>query len=76
MMGDNLFICNLLFNPGQVICGATQKSLKWIKKLENPEDAKKPQFKSRVKARSKAKIKERPAEAIIARRVSMTSSAG
>ncbi len=33
LMGDDLFICNLLFNPGQVICGTAQKNLKWIKKL-------------------------------------------
>jgi hypothetical protein len=59
-----------------VICGAAQKSLKWIKKLENPEDAKKPEIRSRVKARPKAKVKRQPAEAVIARRVSMTSSAG
>jgi hypothetical protein len=61
LMGDDFFICNILFNLGQVICGAAQKSLKWIKKLENPEDAKKPQFRSWAKARSKAKGKERPA---------------
>jgi hypothetical protein len=63
LMEDDFFICNLLFNPGQVICGAPQKSLKWIKKIENPEVAKKRQFRSRIKARPKAKVKERPAEA-------------
>jgi hypothetical protein len=76
LKGDNLFICNLLFNPGQGICGAAQKSLKWVWKLEDPEVAKRPEFRSRVKARSKAKVKNQPAKAVIARRVSMTSSAG
>jgi hypothetical protein len=76
LKGEDLFICNLLLNPGQVICGATQKSLKWARKLEDPEDAKKPEFRSKVKARSKAKVKKQPAKAVIARRVSMTSSAG
>jgi hypothetical protein len=56
LKGDDLFICNLLFNPGQVICGAAQKSLKWVRKLEDLEDAKKPEFRSKVKARSRAKV--------------------
>jgi hypothetical protein len=47
-----------------------------VRKLEDPEDAKKPEFRSKVKARSKAKVKKQPAKAVIARRVSMTSSAG
>jgi hypothetical protein len=76
LKGDDLFVCSLLFKPGQVICGAAQKSLKWVRELEDPEDAKKPEFGSRVKVRSKAKARKQPAEAIIARRVSMTSSAG
>jgi hypothetical protein len=60
LIGDDFFLCNLIFNLGQVICGAAQKSLKWTKKLENPENAKKPQFRSRVKARLKEKGKGRP----------------
>jgi hypothetical protein len=76
LMGDDFFNCNLLFSPGQVICGAAQKSLKWMKSLENPEDAKKPQFRSLVKAKSKAKGKARSAEVAIARRISIASSAG
>jgi hypothetical protein len=76
LKGDDLFVCSLLFKPGQVICGAAQKSLKWVRELEDPEDTKKPEFRSRVKARSKAKARKQPPEAIIARRVSMNSSAG
>jgi hypothetical protein len=59
-----------------VICGAAQKSIKWVRKLDDPEDAKKPEFRSRVKAKPKAKTRKQPGEAVIARRVSMTSSAG
>ena len=44
--------------------------------LEDPEDANKPESRSKVKARSKAKVKKQPAKAVIARRVSMNSSAG
>jgi hypothetical protein len=37
LRGDDLFICSLLFKPGQVVCGAAQRSLKWIRELEDPE---------------------------------------
>jgi hypothetical protein len=76
LMGDGFFLCNILFSPGQVIYGAAQKSIRWTKRLENPEDAKKPQFRNLGKGKKKAKGKERPAEVGIARRVSMASSAG
>jgi len=59
-----------------VICGAVQKCLKWTKSLDNPEDAKKPQFRYLGKAKSKAKGKARPAEVAIVRRISVASSAG
>jgi hypothetical protein len=65
-----------LFSPGQVIYGAAQKSIRRVKSLEDPEEAKKPQFRHLGKGKKKAKGKERPAEVIIARRVSMASSAG
>jgi hypothetical protein len=76
LMGDDFFICSILFSPGQVIYGAAQKSIQWVKSLEDPEEAKKPQFRHLGKGKKKAKGKERPAEVIIARRVSMASSAG
>ncbi len=76
LMGDDFFICNILFSPGQVIYGAAQESIQWVKNLEDPEEAKKPQFRYLGKGKKKAKGKERPAEVVIARRVSMTSSAG
>jgi hypothetical protein len=68
--------CNILFSPGQVIYGAAQKSIRWTKSLDDPEEAKKPQFRNLGKGKKKAKGKERPAEVSIARRVSMASSAG
>jgi hypothetical protein len=76
LKGDDLFICSLLFKPGQVVCGAAQKSLKWTRELDDPEDAKKPEFRSRIKAKPKARARKQPGKAVIARRVSMTSSAG
>ncbi len=76
LMGDDFFICNILFIPGQVVCGTAQKSIQWMKNLENQEEAKKPQFRYLGKGKRKAKGKERPAEVAIARRVSMTSNAG
>jgi hypothetical protein len=76
LMGDDFFLCNILFSPGQVIYGAAQKSIRWTKRLEDPEDTKKPQFRHLGKGKKKAKGKERPAEVGIARRVSMASSAG
>jgi hypothetical protein len=60
LKGDNLFICSLPFKPGQVICGAAKKSLKRVRELDDPEDAKKPEFRSRVKARPKAKARKQP----------------
>ncbi len=47
-----------------------------MNKLEDPEEAKKPQFRNLGKGKKKAKGRERPAEVSIARRVSMASSAG
>ncbi len=41
LMGDDFFLCNILFSPEQVIYGAAQKSIWWRKRLEDPEDAKK-----------------------------------
>jgi hypothetical protein len=76
LKGDDLFICSLLFKPGQVVCGAAQKSLKWVRELDDPEDAKKPEFRSQVRAKPKARTRKQPGKAVIARRVSMTSSAG
>ncbi len=76
MKGDDFFLCNILFSPGQVIYGATQKIIQWVNSLEDPEEAKKPQFRHLSKGKKKAKGRERPAEVGIARRVSMASSAG
>jgi hypothetical protein len=45
-------------------------------KLEDPEEAKKPQFRNLGKGKKKAKGRARPAEVGIVRRVSMASSAG
>jgi hypothetical protein len=75
-IGDNFVLCNILFSPGQVIYGAALKSIQWVNKLEDPEEAKKPQFRSLGKGKKKAKGKARPAEVSIVRRVSMVSSAG
>jgi hypothetical protein len=44
--------------------------------LEDPEEAKKPQFRNLGKGKRKAKGKARPAEVRVVRRVSTTSSAG
>jgi hypothetical protein len=76
LKGDDFFLCNILFSPGQVIYGAAQKSIQWVNSLEDPEEAKKPQFRYLGKGKKKAKGRERPAEVGIARRVSMASSAG
>ncbi len=76
MKGDDFFLCNILFSPGQVIYGAAQKSIQWVNSLEDPEEAKKPQFRYLGKGKKKAKGKKRPAEVGIARRLSMASSAG
>jgi hypothetical protein len=72
---DDFVLCNILFSPGQVIYGAAQKSIQWVNSLEDPEEAKKPQFRNLGKGK-KAKSKARPAEVRIVRRVSMASSAG
>jgi hypothetical protein len=74
--GDDFVLCNILCSPGQVIYGPAQKSIQWISSLEDPEEAKKPQFKNRAKGKKKAGGKARPAEAGIVRRVSIQSSAG
>jgi hypothetical protein len=70
------FFCNIFFSPGQVIYGSAQKSIQWVNSLEDPEEAKKPQFRHLSKGKKKAKGRERPAEVGIVRRVSMASSAG
>jgi hypothetical protein len=59
-----------------VIYGAAQKSIQWVNSLEDPEEAKKPQFRYLGKGKKKAKGRERPAEVGIARRVAMASSGG
>ena len=59
-----------------MIYGAAQKSIRWTKSLDDPEEAKKPQFRNLGKGKKKAKRRERPVEVGIARRVSMASSAG
>ncbi len=74
LKGDNLFLCGIPFKPNQVVCGAAQKDLKWVQQLDDPEDAKKPEFRARAKAR--ARTRTQPGSAIIDRRVSVTSSAG
>jgi hypothetical protein len=76
LKGDDFFLCNILFSPGQVIYGAAQKSIQWVNRLEDPEEAKKPQFKNLGKGKRKAKGKEGPPEVGTVRRVSMVSSAG
>ena len=73
-IGDDFVLCNILFSPGQVIYGAAQKSVQWVHSLEDPEEAKKPQF--RGKGKKKAKSKARPAKVRMVRRVSIESSAG
>jgi hypothetical protein len=74
LKGDDLFLCSIPFKPGQVVCGAAQKDLKWMRQLNDPEDARKPEFTSRAKA--KAGTRTQPGSAVIDKRVSMTSSAG
>jgi hypothetical protein len=74
--GDDFVLCNILFSPGQVIYGPAQRSIQWVNSLEDPEEAKKPQFRNLGEGRRRAKGKARPAEARIARRVSIESSAG
>ncbi len=59
-----------------MIYGAAQKSIQWVNSLEDPEEAKKPQFRNLGKGKKKAKNKARPAEVRIVRRVSIESSAG
>ncbi len=76
LIGDDFVLCNILFSPGQVIYSAAQKSIQWVNKLEDPEEAKKPLFRNLGKGKKKAKGKVRPAEVGVIRRVSMTSSAG
>jgi hypothetical protein len=76
LKGDDFVLCNILFSPGQVIYGAAQKSIQWVNSLEDPEEAKKPQFRNLGKGKKKAKGRARPAEGRVVRRVSMTSSAG
>ncbi len=71
---DNLFFCGIPFKLSQVVCGAAQKDLRWMKQLSNPEDAKKPEFVAQAKARARART--RPGSVGINRRVSVTSSAG
>jgi hypothetical protein len=44
--------------------------------LDDPEDAKKPEFRSQNKAKPKAKARKQPGKAVIAKRVSMTSRVG
>jgi hypothetical protein len=75
-IGDDFVLCNIVFSPGQVIYGAAQKSIQWVNKLEDPEEAKKLQFRNLGKGKKKAKGKARPAEVRIVRRVSTTSNAG
>jgi hypothetical protein len=75
-IGDDFVLCNILFSPGQVIYGAAQKSIQWVISFEDPEEAKKPQFRNLDKGKKKAKGRARPAEVRVVRRVSMTSSAG
>ncbi len=48
----------------------------WVNSLEDPEEAKKPQFRNLSKGKKKAKDKPRPAQVRIVRRVSTISSAG
>ncbi len=74
LKGDNLFLCGIPFKPSQVVCGAAQKDLRWVQQLSDPEDAKKPEFAARAKARVRARTQ--PGSATIDRRVSVTSSAG
>jgi hypothetical protein len=74
--GDDFVLCNILFSPGQVIYGPAQRSVQWVNSLEDPEEAKKPQFRNLGKGKRRAKGKARPAEARIVRRVSVESGAG
>jgi hypothetical protein len=74
--GDDFVLCNILCSPGQVIYGPAQKSIQWVSNLEDPEEAKKPQFRNLGKGKKKAKGKVRPAEVRMVRRVSIESSAG
>jgi hypothetical protein len=74
--GDDIVLYNILCSPGQVIYGPAQKSIQWVSNLEDPEEAKKPQFRNLGKGKKKAKGQVRPAEVRMARRVSIESSAG
>ncbi len=74
--GDDLFLCGIPFKPSQVVCRAAQRDLRWIKQLNDPEDAKKPEFAAKAKAKAKARARARPGSIGINRRVSVTSSAG
>ncbi len=74
LKGDDLFLCGIPFKPGQVVWGAAQRNLRWIKLLRDPEDAKKPEVAALAKA--KARARAQPGSVGIDRRVSVTSSAG
>jgi hypothetical protein len=62
--------------PGAGDLRCCPKEHQWVNSLEDPEEAKKPQFRNLGKGKKKAKGRARPAEVRVVRRVSMTSSAG
>ncbi len=74
LKGDDLYLCGIPFKPGQVICGAAQRDLRWVKQLRDPEDAKKPEAVALAKARARARV--RPGSVGIDRRISVANSAG
>ncbi len=40
LKGDNLFLCGIPFSQSQVVCGAAQRDLRWIKELRDPRGCK------------------------------------
>jgi hypothetical protein len=40
-MGDDFLLCNILFSPWQVIYGAAQKSIRWVKRPQGSRGSQK-----------------------------------
>ncbi len=70
LKGDDLVLCGILFKPDQLICGAAQRDLRWLKGLDSFEDAKKPEAVARARARAP------PGNVGGGRRMSAASSTG
>ena len=72
---DDLVLCDIPFSPGQVVHGNALKCIDWVKKLENSDDALKPQFKIPIKGKRRTKNVARPVVARLLSRESTGSSA-